>query len=173
MMRSKRSKTLWTLVATVLFLYARPLAAQQTGAKTFKIPDGTIVRVVLTDTLTSETSHANDQVHFDAAEDVKVGDVVVIAKGSPGIGRVSQADPKGRWGKGGALDFSLDYIKGVDGSNVRLRANSAEKAKISTGALMMGLSGGFKHGKGVKVNKGTTIDAYVDGDREIALAIGH
>jgi hypothetical protein len=34
---------------------------------------------------------------------------------------------------------------------------------------MLGLSGAFKHGKNVDAAKGTTMDAYVDGDREVSI----
>ena len=142
---------------------------QTTPEKTLKIPDGTIVQVITTEPLSSNTNHSNDPVHFNAAEDVKVGDVVVIAKGAEGIGHVIAAEKNGRWGKSGVLDYSLDYIKAVDGTNVRLRANSSlgTPNKYSAGAVMLSLSCAFKHGKKMKVAKGTKMSAYVDGDREI------
>lgn len=159
------------LLATCGFISAAA-TGQTTSEKTLKIPDGAIVQVVITEPLSSNTNHSNDPVHFETAEDVKVGDVVVIAKGATGIGHVISAEKSGRWGKSGMLDYSLDYIKAVDGTNVRLRASSSSGTpnKYSAGALMLGLSGAFKHGKKIKVAKGTRMNAYVDGDREIHLA---
>jgi hypothetical protein len=171
-MTTKLFKLMFAVSLAGIVFFPHAAITQQGGAKTIKIPDGTIVHVVIDDALSSETSHVNDQVHFEAAEDIKVGNSIAIAKGATGIGKVTRAEPKGRWGKGGGLDYSLDYIKGVDGSNVRLRATSTGQAKSSTGALMMGLSGGFKKGKAVTVDKGSTMDAYVDGDRDVALAAG-
>jgi hypothetical protein len=142
---------------------------QTTSEKTLKIPDGTVVQVVITEPLSSNTNHSNDPVHFEAAEDVKAGDIVVITKGAEGVGHVIAAEKSGRWGKSGMLDYSLDYIKAVDGTNIRLRASSSSGTpnKYSAGALMLGLSGAFKHGKKINVEKGTKMSAYVDGDREI------
>lgn len=57
-----------------------------------------------------------------------LNNVVVIAKGTPATGQVSQAEKRGGWGKSGTLAFSIDYVKAVDGSNVRLRASSAQGA---------------------------------------------
>jgi hypothetical protein len=167
------SKLYYTLASVLLLgvciLTSSISAEQNAPEKTVKIPDGTILHVVLTNSLSSNTSHTNDPVHFEAAEDVKVGEVVVIAKGAAGIGHVLTAEKNGRWGKSGALDYALDYIKAVDGTNVRLRASasSGNPNHYSAGALMLGLSGAFKHGKKIKVEKGTAMDAYVDGDREI------
>jgi hypothetical protein len=142
---------------------------QNAQGKEVKIQDGTIVHVIMTAPLSSNTSHVNDPVHFEATEDVKVGDDVVVAKGAAGNGHVIAAEPNGRWGKGGVLDYSLDYIKAVDGTNIRLRANSSSGSPnhYSAGALMLGLSGAFKHGKKIIVAKGTSMDAYIDGDREV------
>jgi hypothetical protein len=170
---SPQSKRFCILMGA-FFLAAYGLTAlaaigQTTPEKTLKIPDGTIVQVIITEPLSSNTSHSNDPVHFEAGEDVKVGDVVVITKGAEGVGHVITAEKSGRWGKGGMLDYSLDYIKAVDGTNVRLRASSSSGTpnKYSAGALMLGLSGAFKHGKKINVEKGAKMSAYVDGDREI------
>ena len=108
--------------------------------------------------------------HGQFAEDIKVGDVIVMAKGAQVIGHVTEAEPKGRWGHSGSLAYSLDYAKAVDGSNVRLRANSSQGGEQSKAALMLGLSGAFKHGKSVDVANGTSLNAYVDGNHEITLS---
>jgi hypothetical protein len=143
--------------------------AQQTPANMVKVPDGTIVQVTLTQDLNSGTAHQNDIVHGEVAEDLKVGDTVVIAKGAPVTGRITQAEPKGKWGHSGTLGYSLDYAKSVDGASVRLRASSTQGGQQSTAALMLGLSGAFKHGKDIDVPKGTTMSAYVDGDHTVTI----
>ncbi|HUY15360.1 MAG TPA: hypothetical protein VMX16_17290 [Terriglobia bacterium] len=163
------SKGYYILIGTFLLatcgLVSSISMGQTAPEKALTIQDGTIIHVVLTDSLGSNTSHANDPVHFEAAEDVKVGDVVVIAKGAAGVGHVITAEKNGHFGKSGGINYSLDYIKAVDGTNVRLRASSSSgnPNKYS----MLGIYGAFKHGKKIKVAKGTRMDAYVDGDREI------
>ena len=147
-----------------------PITAQQSESRTIKIQDGTILRVIFTSELSSEKNHAGDAVPCEIAEDVKVDNVVVIAKGTPAVGQVSQAEKRGGWGKSGTLAFSIDYVKAVDGSNVRLRASSAQGGKqFSAGAAVLGLSGGFKKGKAITVAKDSTMNAYVDGNHEVSL----
>jgi hypothetical protein len=86
------------------------------------------------------------------------------------LARFHRAERRGGWGKSGTLVFSIDYVKAVDGSNVRLRGGSAQGGKqFSAGAAMMGLSGGFKKGKAIVVKKGSTMDVYVDGNHDVAV----
>lgn len=157
--------TLFSMVCSVFALTGA------TGSpETVKIPDGTVVQVVLTQALSSANNHQNDAVHFEVADDIRVGGVLVIAKGAPAVGHISEAEPKGRWGHSGKLSYSVDYAKAVDGSNVRLRASASQGGQDSKAALMLGLSGAFKHGKDAKVAKGATMSAYVDGDNAVSVS---
>ncbi len=147
------------------------LSAQQDGTKTLKIRDGTVVKLVLSEPLSSATSHPNDPVHFELAEDVKVGDTIALVKGAPAVGHVVSAQKKGGWGKSGTLEISIDYARAVDGNNVRLRATlggGTKQAEIRP-SMVLGVAGLLHRGKDVNVAKGTTMDTFVDGDREVTL----
>lgn len=146
------------------------IAAPNASPTTVKITDGTIITITLTEELNSDKNHQNDQVHGIVADEVQVGGSVVIAKGAAVIGHVTEAESKGRWGHSGSLAYSLDYAKAVDGSNVRLRASSSQGGEQSKAALMLGLSGAFKHGKDIDVKKGTSLSAYVDGDHTVTIS---
>jgi hypothetical protein len=139
-----------------------------------KIPDGTPLRLSLMDTLNSGTNEVDDPIHFDVTEDVKIGDAVAIPKGSTATGHVVEVEPKRRMGRAGKLNFSVDFVKAPDGTNVRLRATSIRKGEDKSGTVIVGtvlLSPLFliMHGKDINIPKGTQFGAYVDGDREIAL----
>jgi hypothetical protein len=140
----------------------------------FKIPDGTSLRLALTESLSSATNQVDNPVGFEVTEDVKVGDVVAFPKGSTALGHVVEAEPKRRMGRAGKLNFSVDHVKAPDGTNVRLRASSTRKGNDKTGTVIVGtvlLSPLFliMRGKDVDIPKGTVFTAYVDGDREVAL----
>jgi hypothetical protein len=146
----------------------------QTAARTLKIQDATAVRLSLTQSLSSATNSVDDPVRFEVTEDVKVGDVVAIPKGSTAVGHVVEVEPKRRLGRAGKLNFSIDHAKAPDGTNVRLRASSVRKGEDKTGTVIVGavlLSPLFliMRGKDVSIPMGTNVIAYVDGDREIAL----
>lgn len=160
-----RCSPYWQTVASI------PLVAvgQQPASSAVTLPDGTIVPITLSEELNSGKSHQNDPVHAEIAEDVKVAGVIVIAKGASVVGHVITAAPKGSWGHSSELSYSLDYAKAVDGSNVRLRASSSQGGGDSKAAMMLGLSGAFKHGKDIDIPKGTSISAYIDGDHTVML----
>ncbi len=155
----------------LLLACAGALAAQPAR---FKIPDGTSLRLALTETLSSATNQVDNPVGLEVTEDVKVGDVIAIPKGATALGHVVEAEPKRRMGRAGKLNFSVDHVKAPDGTNVRLRASSARKGDDKTGTVIVGtvlLSPLFliMRGKDVNIPKGTVFTAYVDGDRDIAL----
>ena len=150
-------------------------AAAQTGPRTVKIADATSIRLSLTEPLNSATNKEDDPVRFEETEDIKVGDVVAIPKGATAVGHVVDVEPRRRMGRAGKLNFSVDYVKAPDGTNVRLRASATRKGEDKTGTVIIGsvvLSPLFMimRGKDIAIPAGTQIPAYVDGDREVALA---
>jgi hypothetical protein len=127
--------------------------------------------------LNSATNSVDDPVRFEVTEDVRVGEVTAFPKGSTAVGHVVEVEPKRRLGRAGKLNFSIDHVKAPDGTNVRLRASTARKGDDKTGTVIVGtvlLSPLFliMRGKDVSIPKGTSLMAYVDGDREIALSGG-
>ena len=84
------------------------------AATTLKIPGGTLLRLALLDSLSSATNEVDDPVNFEVVEDVKLCEVVAIAKGSTARGHIVEAQPKRRMGRAGKLNFSVDYVKAPD-----------------------------------------------------------
>ena len=149
------------------------LLAQDASANAVKLPDGTPVRLALQEELNSATAHTGDSVHLEVAEDVREGNAVAIPSGSVATGHVVTAEHKKRLGRGGKLDFSVDYIKLPDGSNCKVRAAAAREGKDKTGTVIVGtvlVSPLFllMHGKDVDIPKGTTFTAYIDGEHSVA-----
>ena len=164
-----RVPKMWPKLLSFLAILCVPavLAGQQPTPRTIKIPDATPLRLSLMDRLNSATNEVDDPIDFEVTEDVKVGDVVVFPRGTPARGHVVAVEPKGRMGRAGRLNFSVDNVKASDGTNVRLRATSLRKGEEKSGllsplSLIMG-------GKDVNIPKGTYFNAYVDGDRDIVL----
>jgi hypothetical protein len=143
------------------------------GATT--VPDATPIRLSLSESISSATNEVDDPVRFEVTEDVKIGDFLAIPKGSTAVGHVVEVEPKRRLGRAGKLNFSIDHVKAVDGSNIRLRASSARKGDDKSGTVIVGtvlLSPLFliMRGKDVNIAKGTSLMAYVDGDREVGVS---
>src|SRR5207245_1278135 len=109
-------------------------------------------------------------------DDVRVNDVVVIARGATALATVTEAKHKGRMAKGGKLDVNIDHVRLVDDEQVALRAVKEAKGGGHTGAMTGGMVATaivffpaapfflFMHGKDVTIPKGTEITAYVNGE---------
>jgi hypothetical protein len=159
------------IVSLVLF----PLmVVAQSAETTVKIGDATVVRLSLMESISSATNTVDDMVHFEVTGDVMAGNAIAIPKGATAVGHVVEVEAKRRLGRAGKLNFSIDYVKAPDGSNVRLRASSARRGEDKTGTVIIGavlLSPLFliMRGKDIDIPRGTEFMAYVDGDRVIAL----
>ncbi|HLY61260.1 MAG TPA: PEGA domain-containing protein [Terriglobia bacterium] len=170
MRRSNLPPVFLGLAGLLVFVFSSPALRALPG--TIKIPDSTPVPLSLMDSLSSATNDVDDPVHFEVTDDVKVGDVVALPKGSTATGHVVESEGRKRMGRGGKLNFTVDYVKAPDGTNVRLRASSTRKGKDETGTVIIGtvlLSPLFliRRGHETEIPKGTKINAYVDGDREV------
>lgn len=161
------------LTGLLLVCIGSVLSAQ--APPVLKIPDGTALRLSLTQELNSATNAVDDPVHFEVVEDVKVAGVVAFPRGSTAVGHVVEVEPRRRMGRAGKLNFTVDHVKAPDSSNLRLRASSTRKGEDKTGTVIVGsviLTPLFliMRGKDIAIPKGTEITAYIDGDREVALA---
>jgi hypothetical protein len=130
--------------------------------------DSTEVSLKFAADLNSKTAHEGDPVEFLLDNDIKVGEIVVVAKGSHAVATVSTAKKAGMMGKPGDLSVQLQYL--VAGSNrVHLRGTKGKEGESKTGTtvaltVLFGPIGLIKHGKNVDLPAGTPLTAYVDQD---------
>ncbi len=153
---------------------------QQTERPTgFVLSDGTPVKLSLARTVSSKDAKTGENVDFEVLDDVRIGEFVVIPKGSFAIASVTRAKPSGRLGKGGKLDINIEYVRLKSGEKAPLRAIKENKGKNRTGTMTTALvvSGLlffpaaplflFIKGKNIIVTKGTEVTAYIDGDTSL------
>lgn len=136
------------------------------------LKEGTPVKLVLAKNLSSKTCATGDPVDFTVAEDLKVGDRVVVRKGAQALGTIAHAKKAGSFGKGGELTLRLEYLKAGD-ARVRLRGAQGHEGEGKQGAVValtvaFGVVGFLKHGKQAEVKAGAPVDAVVDQDTELA-----
>ncbi|HTA57842.1 MAG TPA: hypothetical protein VK805_06805 [Candidatus Baltobacteraceae bacterium] len=130
--------------------------------------DSTPVALKFAADLNSKIAHEGDPVEFLLDEDMKVGENVVVPKGSHAVATVSSAKKAGMMGKPGELNVQLQYL--VVGSNhIHLRGTKGREGESKTGAtvaltVIFGPIGLIKHGKNVDIPAGTPLTAYVDQD---------
>ncbi|HEV2445360.1 MAG TPA: serine/threonine-protein kinase, partial [Candidatus Sulfopaludibacter sp.] len=89
---------------------------------TVSLGDGVPFRIVLAQDVTV-LAQEHDPVIFRAADDVKAGSVVVIAKGATVTGEVASGNGKKFLGIGSKMTFKLDSAETVDGQKIPVRAS--------------------------------------------------
>jgi hypothetical protein len=172
-------KMLSLVVASILLVQAvAPLTALAnqplpTPAEV-TIPDGTELTVITTEEISSKTAVEGDPLTFKVDEDVKVGDRVVIAKGTIVKGEISNAKKSGRMGKGGQLSIRILSTTTVDDQKIKLRASKGREGDDKTGTtvalvVLFGPLGFLKKGKDAKIKEGTRIKAYTDEEKKVAV----
>jgi hypothetical protein len=145
------------------------------------LEDGTPVRLCLKNSLSSADDSTSEKVDFDVLEEIKIGDHVVIPKGSHAWGTVT-AEPKRRMGRGGKLNVALDSVRLADGEKVALRGIKNEKGGGHVGRMATEMTVTaiivwpvaplflLQHGKDVTIPSGTEITAYIHGDTSLDLS---
>jgi len=153
--------------------------AQVVAQTTAVLQDGTPVRLRLNRTLSSADAKVGDNVDFEVLDEIKVGDVIVIARGATALGTVTEAQAKKRMARGGKLNVNIDHVRLVNNEKVALRAVKETQGGGHTGAMTGAMVATgivffpaaplflFMHGKDITIPKGTEITAYVNGDVEL------
>ena len=151
-------------------------ALAQSPKSSFILQDGTPIKLVLKQTVSSATAHVDDSVSFEVVEDVKVNDVVVIPHGTMAMATVTEAQEKRRMGRAGKLDVNVDWVRLIDGEKAPLRAVRAVSggghvgamtgAMVATGIVFFPAAPLFlfMHGKDITIPEGTQITAFINGD---------
>src|SRR5579884_3257839 len=153
--------------------------AQVVAQTTAVLQDGTPVRLRLNRTLSSADAKVGDNVDFEVLDEIKVGDVIVIARGATALGTVTEAQAKKRMARGGKLNVNIDHVRLVNNEKVALRAVKETQGGGHTGAMTGAMVATavvffpaaplflFMHGKDITIPKGTEITAYINGDTRL------
>ena len=177
------SATFLAFLASSTVLVPRTLLGQgtqpvaQSGSP--RLEDGTPVKIRLSHTISSATAQDNDRVDFEVLDEVKVGNLLVIPKGSIAWGTVTEAQAKRRMGRAGKLDVTIDSVRLANGDKAALRGVKDVKGGGHTGAMTGAMVATslvmwpaapfflFMHGKDVTIPQGTELTVYVNGDLPI------
>jgi hypothetical protein len=142
----------------------------------FGLAEDTPIRIKLARTMSSKDARVDERVDFEVFDDVKVGDVVIIERGSIALATVTEAHPKRRMGRAGKLHINIDYVRLPNGEKVPLRAvkggvggnhiAAMTGAMVATGIVFFPAAPLFlfMHGKDITIPKGTEVTAYVAAD---------
>lgn len=149
-----------------------------------RLANGTPVRLLISESVSSKTAKPGDAVKLQVLEDVKVGDLVIIAGKAPASATIESANSAGRAWRSGNILLKLNSVALVNQREQPLRAWSATKGKDTgagaawTDAVIQ--SAGFallalpfaplQHGNQAFLRRGTEIGAAISGDISLPRA---
>jgi uncharacterized protein DUF2846 len=165
-MRSSIYRTVvMLLVLSFLWLPTTARLATESGQEAIVLTEGTPIRVVTAQDITSKEAKPNDPVNFTVDEDLSVNGQVVVRKGTAALGSVINAEKGGYLGKSGKLAIQVESTQTADGGRLKLRAAKGDEGKdkaISTAALsIISPLFLFKKGGEAKITSGTPVTVYV------------
>jgi hypothetical protein len=123
------------------------------------VPEGATFALVLDTAISSATSRSGDLIVARLAEDIKVGEKVVVPSGSEVRGRVTAAVPSGRVKTRARLAFDFDTLV-LDGK------------EHSIGTRTVDLTAGDTHNRDaatIGIGAGAIIGAIADGGKGAAI----
>lgn len=130
------------------------------------IPKKTMLNVELIEPANSKTHKKNQQVEFKTTENLIINGVVVIPKGTVGMGYVYEVQKAGGFGRKGVLRIAGKEIKTLNNVSVPLRKGLEGKGKTDGGAVAVAaavsLVGGlFMKGSNINYLAGTDFQVEV------------
>lgn len=145
------------------------------------IPAGTIVKLKNVDELNSKTNKKGDTVRLNVIEDVMVGEVVAIPRGSECEATITGLRKAGRFGRDGKITLTYDNVWAANSTPVPLTVGEKTKEEYkrtagavgasAAGAIILGpvgLVGGlFVNGNDAKIPAGSTLLAETKTDTEV------
>jgi len=153
---------------------ASNLAAAPSGPKLLLARDTPVPFVIASD-VNSKTADVGDKIALTLAEDLKVGDVVVVKKGTPAVATVTEVDKTGMGGAPGEVSFQVDSLQ-AGNVLIKLHGTAAKEGQDKVGKAI-GLMfvpvvpvGLFVHGRDAEIKQGASFTAFVDADTSVPPA---
>lgn len=159
--------------ATKMMLFTMALAGTLMAQTV--VPDGTPVKLRLNEPLNSGRNRVGQGINLSVAEDVTIGEKVVIEAGSRATGQVTIAEPRKSLGRAGKIDFIPEKVQLADGRLVSLRATqqgfNGKGRGVTTGLVTAGIAIAFWpaapvalliKGKDVEIPPGVTFTSFTD-----------
>ncbi|MCC6444337.1 MAG: hypothetical protein IT210_12910 [Armatimonadetes bacterium] len=174
-MKPTFARWLYLGIAWMLAVPAQAVAQETT------VPKGTKIPLRFASKVSSKTSKVGEKVYFTIANDVFVGNALVIKKGDRATGSIKSVKRPGRFGQSARIQIDLNSVRAVDGSEVPIQQITKTKKQGETtaaagaasigGGLILGpigvIGGMFVRGRHVQVDIGAPIDVEVKTDSRV------
>lgn len=126
---------------------------------------GTPITLAVSQEVNSSTHHNGDMFALTVLNDVRIGDTIVIPRGTPAQAEITWRTGKGAFGKSGKLEFSLRYIE-LNGQRIPVTGSFRQEGEGNTiatgvGIIAVGVFAGFITGKRARLPVGRELMAQL------------
>lgn len=150
-----------------------PLPLQLRSEVNAVLPAGTDIMLRMNETLTTSgnTWEEGDAFSLVVAEDVMLGQYVIMPAGPPATGRITWLTSRGMFGKSGKMDIELEHIE-IHGRQIALNGTYRQEGEGATletlgGVLVAGVFGGIVTGRSARIPNGRELRATTEAASEI------
>lgn len=135
-----------------------PVPAAASAAELLTLNAGTPITLAVAEEVNSSTHREGDVFKLTVLNDVRIGETVVIPRGTPAAAEITWRTGKGAFGKSGKLEFSLRYIE-LNGKRIPVSGNFRQEGEGNTvatgvGIVAIGVFAGFITGKRARLPVG-------------------
>ena len=141
-----------------------------------------VFTLTLTEPISSKKNVKDDIVHVKLAEDIMDGEVLLVPKGTPGTGHITEITKARSFGRNAKLNIVFDQLQGIDGTIFTALQGEEAKAKTKdelkaagasvAGAVVLGpvglVGGFFVKGKSIDLPEGTLV--YVQPESTVTIS---
>ena len=157
---------------------AAPIAVVPVASHAHRLPSGTQIALRMSETVTTKGNSwkEGDMFKLAVANDVRLGDYVVIPQGTPAMGKITWLTSRGAFGKSGKMDVALEHIE-LQGRRIPIDGTFRQEGEGNTlatvgGIIAAGIFAGFITGKSGVIPQGRELMATLEGDLPVALPEG-
>ena len=167
--------------ALVASISAMPAIAQQVPATTSNIGTpalaaGTMINLRTVDGLTTKGKKlkVGDRFQMETTDEMAVNGMVLIPKGTPVTGEVTEVRNKGMWGKSGRINVRVLYMR-LNGRQVRMTGAMDDKGTTGTAGVvgsvaLLPVAGFFVTGTSANIPAGSLLSGFLDEDIMMPVA---
>lgn len=119
---------------------------------------GVPIQLAVAEEVNSSTHREGDTFRLTVLNDLRIGDTIVIPRGTPAQAEITWRTGKGAFGKSGKLEFSLRHLD-LNGQRIPLTGNFRQEGEGNTvatgiGIIAVGVFAGFITGKRARLPVG-------------------
>lgn len=160
--------------AAMIALVSAPLSAQTSTSETVAataapdaaapspgvmvLPVGSEISLAMSQEINSTENREGDTFPLSVVSDVRLGDHIVIPRGTRAVGEITWRTGRGAFGKSGKMDIALRYID-LDGARIPIEGTFRQEGNGQTlatvaGVIAVGIFAGFITGHRARIPAG-------------------